>query len=170
MTTVELDLAKGDWIVHNMHGLGQVVGLDSKEISGDKKIFYEVKTKKLTYWLAVSESNSNRIRHVASTRTIKRALKVISSEPQPLSENFRKRLNDIRESIEDGSLKSKALLIRDLHARNVKRDIHVNEKRILDTLKQQFVNEYAKVFGVKPEEASTELREALKKSSANINL
>lgn len=168
MTTVDLELSKGDWIVHNTHGLGQIIGLESKELMGDKKVYYEVRTHAVTYWLAVTESNSSRIRPVASTRTFNKALSIIASEPQPQDENYRKRLTDIRDRIQDGSLLSKALLIRDLNARNVQKDIHVNERKILDTLQQQFINEWVLACHIKPDYAANEMRKALKKSSANI--
>jgi len=168
MTTVDLELSKGDWIVHTTHGLGQIVGLESKELLGDKKVFYEVRTNTITYWLAVTESRSSRIRPVASTRAFNKALAMIASEPQPQDENFRKRLNEIRDRIQDGSLLSKAVLIRDLNARNVQKDIHVNEKKILDTLQQQFINEWVLACHVNPEFAANEMRKALRKSSANL--
>jgi CarD family transcriptional regulator len=168
MTKVQLELSEGDWVVHNRHGLGQITGMDTKELLGDRKVFYVVKTEAITYWLPVAESGSERIRPVASAETFSEALEVAAREPKPMEENFRRRLAYIQSQIQDSSLLAKAALIRDMYARNVQKDIHVNEKKILDTLSQQFINEWVAACDISYDEAQAELRKALKKSSVNL--
>lgn len=168
MTKVKLELSEGDWIVHSRHGLGQITGMDTKELLGDHKVFYVVKTKSITYWLPVAESISSCIRPVASPQTFKKALKIAAEEAQPMENNFRRRLTYIKEQIQDGSLVSKAALIRDMYARNACKDIHINEKRILETLQQQFINEWVVACDIEPEDAHIELRKALKESSVRF--
>ena len=164
MTKVELKLSEGDWIVHSRHGLGQITGMDTKNLLGDRKVFYVVKTDSVTYWLPVAETSSDRIRPVASSKKFDEALALISSQPQPLEENFRKRLAYIKEQMMNCSLVVKAALIRDMHARDVQKDMHINEKKILDTLEKQFVNEWAAACNISTNEAQTMLRKALKQS------
>jgi len=168
MTKTTLELSEGDWIVHCRYGLGQIMGMDSKNLLGDRKAFYVVKTDAMTYWLPVSESGTKRIRPVASKETFEAALAVAAAEPRALEENFRRRLAYIQEQIQAASLLTKAALLRDMHARDVQKDIHINERKILETLKQQFVNERVAACGVDAEQAWTELRQALKKSSQNL--
>lgn len=168
MTKVKLELSEGDWIVHSRHGLGQITGMDTKELLGDRKVFYVVKTNNITYWLPVAESGSERIRPMATPKTFKKALEIASEEPQPLEENFRRRLAYIKDQIQDCSLVTKAALIRDMNARNVMKDIHINEKKILETLQQQFINEWVAACNIDGEEARAEMRQALKKSTASL--
>lgn len=165
MTKVKLKLSEGDFIVHSRHGLGQITGMDTKELLGDRKVFYVVKTNNITYWLPVGESGSDRIRPIASPKTFKKALEVAAEEPQPLEENFRRRLAYIKEKIQDCSLLTKVALIRDMYARNARKDIHINEKKIMDTLQQQFINEWVSACDIEMEKAKDELRKALKLSS-----
>ena len=168
MTQVHLELKEGDWIVHASHGLGQITGMDAKEFQGDKRAYYVVKTSQITYWLPVAESASARIRPLSSPDDFSKALDQISSDPQPLSEAFRKRLDYIRQQVDSCSLIQKAALIRDLYARNVQRDIHINEKKILEKLQTQFVDEWVIACRIEPETAWNRMRTALKKSSANL--
>ena len=168
MTKIKLELSEGDWIVHSRHGLGQITGMDTKELLGDRKVFYVVRTKNITYWLPVAESASERIRPVASPNAFKKALAEAEKEPKPLPENYRRRLAYIKEKSQDPSLMTKIALIRDMHARDVQKDVHINEKKILDTMKQQFINEWNAACDISVEEAREHLREALKKSCANL--
>lgn len=169
MTKVKLELSKGDWIVHSRHGLGQITGMDTKELLGDRKMFYVVKTNNITYWLPVAESASERIRPVESPKTFKKALSEAEKEPQPLSENYRRRLAYIKEQSQDSSLMIKIALIRDMHARDAQKDVHINEKKILDNMKQQFINEWTAACEISMEDARSQLRQALKKSCEKLN-
>jgi len=168
MQQIHLELKEGDWIVHASHGLGQIKGMDAKEFQGDVRAYYVVKTSQITYWLPVSESASARIRPLSKEVDFSKALDCIGSDPLPLSEAFRKRLDYIRQQVYSCSLLQKAALIRDLYARNVQRDIHINEKKILEKLQAQFVDEWVIACRIEPEAAWTRMRTALKKSSANL--
>ncbi len=168
MTQIHLELKEGDWIVHASHGLGQITGMDAKEFQGDVRAYYVVKTSQITYWLPVAESASARIRPLSSETDFQEALNQIGSEPQPLSEAFRKRLEYIKQQVDSCSLMKKAALIRDLHARNVQRDIHINEKKILEKLQGQFVEEWIIACCIEREAAWSQMYLALKKSSANL--
>ena len=168
MPKITLELAEGDWIVHSRHGLGQIIGMDKKELFGDRKVFYIVKTELITYWLSLSEVDSGRVRPVESAEVFKHALEILGSEPQMLDNNFRRRLMHIQSLVEDATLLSKAALIRDLHARDVQKDMHVNEKKILENLQRQFVNEWVQSCNIPMEKARAQLLEALNLSSANL--
>jgi len=168
MTKVTLKLAKGDWVVHNNHGLGQIIGIEIKERQGEQNLFYMVKTQELTYWLPAVDSSSARIRPIADAETFAEALKVAAGEPVAMDTNYRQRLAAIHARIQDSSLLVKAALIRDIHARNVQKDIHINEKSQLELLSKQFIHEWVVACDISESKARAELREALKESSVHL--
>jgi len=168
MTKITLELSEGDWIVHNRHGLGQITGMDTKELLGDRKVFYVVKTDSITYWLPIGETGSERIRPVANSKAFEEAAKVLTQTPKALNENFRRRLAYIQEKSQDSDLMTKAALIRDMYARDVQKDVHINEKKILDTLKRQFINEWTAACEISSDEAEILLDQALQKSISKL--
>jgi RNA polymerase-interacting CarD/CdnL/TRCF family regulator len=168
MTRVTLKLAKGDWVVHNNHGLGEIIGIEMKERQGNQNLFYMIKTQELTYWLPAIESSSERVRPIADAKTFAQALKLAAGEPEPMDNNYRQRLAAIHARVQDCSLLVKAALIRDIHARNVQKDIHINEKSLLELLTQQFIHEWVVACKINENEARAELREALKESSVHL--
>jgi len=168
MTKVTQKLAKGDWVVHNNHGLGQIISIEIKEMQGERNLFYMIKTKELTYWLPATASSSARVRPIADAETFDEALKVAANEPEPMDANYRQRLAYIHAQIQDSSLLAKAALIRDIHARDVQKDIHINEKSLLELLSQQFINEWEAACDISDSKARAELRQALNESSINL--
>ena len=156
-----MELHINDKIVHSSLGVGEITKITSKKIDGRKRYYYAVKTEKLTYWFPVENNDSNKIRSVRSASTFTKMLSVIRKKPRKIPDNYRTRLKYIKEEINECSLLAKAKLIRDLHYRNSSKTLHVNEHRILEKLKSQFVNEYAVSAGIDKGNADRKLEEAL---------
>ncbi len=165
MEKVLINPKKGDWIVHTQHGLGKVKGSCSKIIEGEKRDCLEIITANLTYWLPLTDASKNHIRFVSSPSIFKEALTTISNLPEPLSENFRVRLSYINEEIAKGSLISKAQLIRDMYERYTNKNMHINEKRTLEKLEMQFVDELMVACKMNRQTAQARLNKALQKKA-----
>jgi RNA polymerase-interacting CarD/CdnL/TRCF family regulator len=163
-----IGLTQGDWIIHSRYGLGQVIGVEEKTLEDCKLPYYNVKTDTFSYWLSSSNLESGRIRRIARSEEFNKALNLISAEPVLLDENFRTRMQSINDLIAENSILSKAQLIRDMHARNVRKDIHANERGILDMQKDQFIEEFMISCQIPEKTARDQIRAALEKSSENI--
>lgn len=161
MKKVVLELKEGDFIVHATHGVGKIQGIDRKKLAGEKHVFYVVKTEKLTYWLPMIDSKSKRIRSVSAPATFTKALSVIRQKPVLLSNNFRTRIKYIKDEMAKCSVLANARLIRDMHARNAEKNLHVNEHRTLEKLKNQFTNEWGIAAGSDRKTANANLEKAL---------
>ena len=163
---MKLKLKVNDFIVHSAHGVGKIMGLATKDLRGEKRIFYRVETDILTYWLPVVESQSGRIRLVRAPSTFSNAVSVIRKKPKVMDNFFRSRIKHIKEEIDKCSVSCNATLIRDMSARNVNKGLHMNENRILDKLKSQFVNEWSISADIEKTEAENKLETALHASMA----
>lgn len=168
MSVIMKELAEGDWIVHSRYGIGQVMCLEEKALSGETEVYYNVKTEGFNYWLSISNLGSGRVRPIAGSTDFDEALSLIGAEPTLLDENYHNRLQGINNLLAENTIFSKAQLIRDINARNVRKDIHANERGILETLKNQFVNEFALSCQLNEHNARDQMQEALKKSSVNL--
>ena len=164
-----MDLKENHRIVHAAHGVGTIKGMTTKMIDGHKKLFYTVKTDKLTYWIPANDPNTERIRKLRAPSTFRSVMTLIRKKPKKLANNFRSRLKYINEELAKCSLKSNAKLIRDLHARNMEKSLHINESRILDKLKTQFIKEWSVSAGIDTAEAHKRLEDALSTSVEKIS-
>jgi len=159
-----MDLKENHRIVHAAHGVGTIKGMTTKMIDGHKKLFYTVKTDKLTYWIPANDPNTERIRKLRAPSTFRSVMTLIRKKPKKLANNFRSRLKYINEELAKCSLKSNAKLIRDLHARNMEKSLHINESRIFEKLKKQFIREWSLSADISEEEALDKLECALTQS------
>lgn len=161
MKKVLLELREGDYIVHATLGVGIIQGIERKKLQGEKHVFYVVKTDNLTYWLPMMDSKSKRIRSVCAPATFAKALSVVRRKPELLSNNFRTRIKYIKDEMAKCSVLANARLLRDMHARNAEKNLHVNEHRTLEKLKNQFAREWAIAAGIEKKTAAAALEKAL---------
>jgi RNA polymerase-interacting CarD/CdnL/TRCF family regulator len=93
--------------------------------------------------------------------TFKRAISEIRKKTKKLDNAYRLRSKHIRDELAKCSLIANARLIRDLHARNREKRLHVNENRILEKIKEQFINEWSVSAEISKAEAENRLNDAL---------
>jgi len=152
---------KGDWIVHANYGVGQVRELEKKELEGEKKAFYRVRTFNGEYWLSVTRTDVEYIRPITSEYKINRALTMIRQTPEILPENHTERSKVIKEAIKDPSLYTKACMIRDLHGKDQESKLNFTEEDALLKMKKQFLNEWSVIKDVDKEILEEKLDKAL---------
>jgi RNA polymerase-interacting CarD/CdnL/TRCF family regulator len=158
----------GDWLVHTFHGVGQVLGLDEKEMDGEMNEYLKVETFNGIYWLSMKNIDTRRVRPVSAMSTFKNALDTIREKPEKMTEDFRARIAQITAVIRDGSLIRLARLIRDLSGKfRTTRLTHTEEEYFIDA-KKRFVNEYSMAADLDRNEAEKKLRKALENSASKL--
>jgi len=162
-------LEKGDWVVHHLHGVGQIKGVVKRKVNGKKQMYYRVQTNDLTYYLQVSEDHIKEIRSVSAPSTFRSMLSLIRKEPKQIAEHHRTRKKRIQKAATKLSLKAKARMIRDLYGRQIRKKLNFRDQMTLEKLKKQFVAEWA-VSDEKldKEEAMRKLNDALYTSATRM--
>lgn len=160
--------SKGDWIVHARYGVGQVKGLEKKELEGEKRLFFKVKTFDSVYWLPAVRKNAEYIRPVTTEYQIKRALTIIRRPPRELPENHTKRNKLIIEALKDPSLYPKARMIRDLNGKQHKNKLNFTEEDAFLDMKKKLLNEWSIVEDMDRKVLEEKLEKALETSLGKI--
>ena len=160
--------SKGDWIVHARYGVGQVKGVEKKELEGEKKLFFKVKTFDGVYWLSVVRTDVEYIRPITTEYQIRRALTIIRKPPEKLPENHTKRNKIITETLKSSSLYPKARMIRDLNGKQQESKLNFTEEDAFLVLKKQLLNEWSVVQDVDREVLKEKLDQALETSIGKI--
>lgn len=158
---------KGDWIVHSFYGIGQISGIVKKKVEGKKQVFYMVKKKNGKYWLHSKNTNLKQIRPLSSKTEIKRALTIIRKPPAKLLKDKIQRRKKFIHAVVNGSLYSKARLIRDLHGKRVSSKLDYWEETRLKKIKNQFLYEWSLVNNEDREILEKQLKKALNASIEN---
>jgi RNA polymerase-interacting CarD/CdnL/TRCF family regulator len=160
--------SKGDWIVHANYGVGQVREMEKKELDGEKKVFYRVKTFDGEYWLSVFKTDVEYIRPVTSEHLINRALTMMRKPPEKLHEDHNKRTKIVNEAIKDSSVFTKACMIRDLNGKEQESRLNFTEEDALLKIKKQFLDEWSVIKNVDREILEEKLEKALETSVEKI--
>ncbi len=158
-------LEKGDWIVHQQHGVGQIEAIETKTIGSEEHQYFRVKTGSGIYWLPIMNI-PDYVRTVSSRYKFRKVLGLIRQSPQPLLKNYKERNRQISERLENATLETKGELIRDLYARRHAEGISLsalNERQLSD-LRQQFLREMVVVLEIDMQDAEEKLDKALQKS------
>jgi RNA polymerase-interacting CarD/CdnL/TRCF family regulator len=153
----DYDYEKGDWLVHQNYGMGQIMGLEKKRINGRKQLYYKVKSKTSLFWLPVEDADNQRVRPLSSKNEVESAIKILNKSPKKISKDHKIRKMKIREVREDGSLTSIAGLVRDLSARQAHHKLNLTEQTALKRFTERLLAEWSTRMGLKPRQARQKL-------------
>lgn len=160
------ELNKGEWIVHRYHGVGEVRGVEKKRLNGKAVSYYKVKTNDSTLWIPVDNSDTERIRPLATRSEFKKALQVLQRPAQEMNDNHNKRKSRIRNVRKEGELIRVFRLIRDLKVRQHEKKLNTTEQRSLHRIEEQLLQEWSVCMGIEVEEARQKLEALI---ADNIN-
>jgi RNA polymerase-interacting CarD/CdnL/TRCF family regulator len=156
-----LDYSKGDWIVHQYHGVGQIKGIVKKKLNGKETRYYRVETHDSIFFVPVKKADNQRIRPLSSRSEFKRALKILERPPEEMSSNHNTRRSRIREAKSEGSVEYFFEIIRDLTARERDSKLNTTESRALRRFKKRVLYEWAACMGIDVEGAREQLETRL---------
>ena len=156
----------GEKVIHSSFGFAEVVGIENKFISGEKKRFYVVKTKDLLIWVPTSDDSSINIRLPSSKNDLEGCFNILRSEYSPFSSDRKIRKNAILSKAFSGRIKSICEIIRDLSFYRTQKKINDSEKIILEKSILVLINEWGFVFSITTTKARSELIKLLNESYA----
>jgi RNA polymerase-interacting CarD/CdnL/TRCF family regulator len=155
----------GDWIVHYYHGVGKVKDIVEKGLDGNQKRYYKVSTKDMDYWIPLEEESSDHIEPIRSKRDFEQALKIIEQKPVPIAQHHNTRKKCIHDRWMNGSLDSRAALLRDLYGMLKLDKLSFSEKEMMEKVRNYFISEWLITEkGLTHKQAKIKLRAALKSS------
>jgi CarD family transcriptional regulator len=106
----------GAKVVHPGHGPGVIRGIERRQMLGEEKQYYiiDMLTSGGTLMTPVANAREIGLRPAISPRSVKRLLRLLTQEPNPLPDDFRERQTDIEERLKEGDVFETARVIRDL--------------------------------------------------------
>lgn len=158
----------GDQVIHWAYGLGEIIQLDEKELSGHTCKYYVVKMRDLTLWVPVSETGERCLRFPTPARDFQKLFRILASPGEPLSVDRFERKTQLTQRLKDGTLESVCRVIRDLALRKRINKMNDNDSSILDRARSFLLNEWSLALSVPAQQAESELRELLGRDEAVV--
>lgn len=154
----------GEMAVHPAHGVGEVLGVEHREVGGQKTAFYvmrivETGTKVM---VAVSAAEAVGLRRVMSTSEASKVLQILRAPEVAVDiQPWTKRHRVYTEMLKSGSPYEIAKVLRDMYRLKFDKDLSFGERRLLDQAKGLLVHELALARNHKPAAIEGEIRSIL---------
>ena len=154
----------GDQVIHWVYGLGEIIQLDEKVLSGHSDEYYVVQIRDLTLWVPRNEIGELCLRLPTPAKDFQKLFSLLASPGESLSPDRFMRKTQLTELMKDGTLESICRVVRDLeyHKRNNK--INENDNSILERARDSLLNEWSVALSVPIQQAERELKDLLETS------
>jgi RNA polymerase-interacting CarD/CdnL/TRCF family regulator len=161
-----MDFHVGDPVMHWTFGLGQVVGLEERVISGQKTLYYAVKVRDLTVWVPSDGYLESRLRPPTPAKGFKHLFAILTGSGEQLPEDRQERKLRLVEQLKDGSAESLCRVIRDLFTYRQVKSLNENDQSILKRVQNALLGEWSFSLSIPEMQAETDLYRLLQSPSA----
>ena len=161
-----MDYHAGDAVMHWMHGLGQIIRRERRDVLGHRALYYAVKVEDMIVWVPVDDKVGQRLRRPTGKIRFKRIVALISKpgEALPMDRHERKLL--IAEYLQDGRVESLVRVIRGLLAYRKVRSLNDNDQAVMHRVQSALLAEWAHVLDLTPAQAEMQLHVLLESAAA----
>ena len=154
----------GDKIVYPMHGAGEIVAIEEREILGDVHKYYIMRLpiNDLKVTVPVKNAKEIGVRDISDADTMEKVLKALSSEEEvSMPKNWNRRYRYNLDKIKSGDLMEIADVVRSLESLDREKSLSTGERKILNEAKQIIVSEMVLVFEKNVEEVTKLIDDAI---------
>lgn len=154
----------GDKIVYPMHGAGEIVAIEEREILGDVHKYYIMRLpiNDLKVMVPVKNAKEIGVRDISDADTMEKVLKALSSEEEvSMPKNWNRRYRYNLDKIKSGDLMEIADVVRSLESLDREKSLSTGERKILNETKQIIVSEMVLVFEKNVEEVTKLIDDAI---------
>lgn len=154
----------GDKIVYPVHGAGEIVAIEEREILGDVHKYYIMRLpiNDLKVMVPVKNAKEIGVRDISDADTMEKVLKALSSEEEvSMPKNWNRRYRYNLDKIKSGDLMEIADVVRSLESLDREKSLSTGERKILNEAKQIIVSEMVLVFEKNVEEVTKLIDDAI---------
>src|SRR5262249_39922989 len=150
----------GDKAVYPAHGVAEVVGLETREIGGNKQTFYILKILETGMKIMVPTRNVQAVglREIISETDVKEVYSILKSKEIAVEgQTWNRRYREYMDKIKTGSVFEIAEVLRDFCILRSTKEVSFGERKMLDTARQLLVKELAIAKGTKEAKIEQEI-------------
>ncbi len=152
----------GEKIVYPGHGIGEIVSIESRTISGTSQDFYilRIVDSDMKVMVPVDNSQSVGLRKITPQSDIEKIYDILKDRNHNVedTQTWNRRHREYTEKINSGSVFEIAEVLRDLYVLKLDKDLSFGEKKMLDTARSLLVKEIA----LAKQEAETKVLKEIK--------
>ncbi len=150
---------KGLSVFYPFHGAGQIVDIEEKEVLSEKReyLIIEFPLTNTKVMLPVNNLKSTGLRLLATEKMIKQSFDILASDGDVNTFDWKQRYKLHTEMIKSGKILDIAEVIRNLHRRNIVKELSSTEKKLYNDALDMIAGEISVVLKKDSEEIRTEI-------------
>lgn len=152
-----MKIHEGDSVMHWTHGLGKVVQLEERVLSGQAMMYYAIQIGDMMVWVPADEMLETRLRLPTRTAEFKKLVDTLSEPGEPLPDERRERKTLLTEWLKDGRTESLFRVIRSLVTYRQDHSLNLDEQTLLKRSKTTLVGEWSYAMSITLAQAEHEL-------------
>jgi RNA polymerase-interacting CarD/CdnL/TRCF family regulator len=156
-----MNFREGDPVMHWTYGLGKIVRLEQRSISGKNAVYYVVQIDDMTVWVPIDGNLDSRLRPPTPKDRFNELLTIFSSTGEPLPDDRHERKTILTELLKDGGAESLCRVVRGLTAYQRVHALNDNDHALLKRTKNSLFGEWGLVLSVSPAQAEFDLHQLL---------
>ena len=154
----------GDFIVHPIYGVGDIVKVEEKRLSGiEARLYYEIALPRSTIWIPVEAQATIGLRLVTAKSDLDQYRDLLKSPPVPLNNDQPQRRHvELARRLKEGSFQLMCEVVRDLTASGWRKPLGPTDKATLQKTRERLCQEWATAAGISIAEAIKEINSLLR--------
>jgi len=154
----------GDMAVHPAHGVGEVTGIEKRDLGGSVNLFYVLRMVEtgLKVMIPVRSTAHVGLRRIMSKKEADKVLGVLQAQEVAVDiQPWNRRFRAYTEMLKSGSPYEIAKVLRDMSRLKFDKDLSFGERRLLDQAKSLLVKELALAKQMQPSAMEGEISQIL---------
>ena len=156
-----MNFHEGDPVMHWTYGLGKVVRLEERALSGHNAMYYAVQIGDLTVWVPADDMLKTRLRPPTPKARFKDLIAILASPGEPLPDDRHERKTILTELLKDGRAESLCRVIRNLSAFRQVHSLNENDQALLKRAQNALLGEWGHALSITPVQAEREMSRLL---------
>jgi RNA polymerase-interacting CarD/CdnL/TRCF family regulator len=166
---VRMNFREGESVMHWTYGLGKIIRLEERALSGHNTLYYAVQIGDLTVWVPADGHLESRLRSPTPEAEFREVLAILSAPGEPLPDDRHERKTLLTELLKDGRAESLCRVIRRLYTyRQQVRSLNDNDQALLRRAQSVLLGEWGFALSVTPAQAEIALHSLLTPESAVV--
>lgn len=144
----------GDKVVYPMHGAGIIVGIEEKEIMGQKKRYYVMRMSlgQMRAMVPIDNVSEIGLRQIIDQQELHKVITVLQGRQKVVSTNWNRRYRIHLDKMKSGDIYEVAEVVRNLSLREKEKGLSSGERKMLENARQILISELVLVTDKDEEE------------------
>ena len=159
----QMMLRSGDFVVYPTHGVGKVLGVETREIAGQELQMFVISfdRDRMTLKVPVSKASTSGLRRLSTRKVMDSALTTLRGRARVKRTMWSRRAQEYEAKINSGDPVSIAEVVRDLHRNVGQPDQSFSERQIYEAALDRLAGELAALEKIDKQMATQKLEQLL---------